>query len=95
MKTLGPINDLVWGPGMLLLLLGTGLYMTLRLRFFTFRNIPTGFAKLWQHRKRDPNLAGELSPFNALMTALAATIGTGNIAGVFIAHQVVPCGNWQ
>ncbi len=79
---LNPINSFVWGPVMLILLLGTGLFMTLGLRFLTFRRIPQGFKKLWKGRKTREGVEGELSPFNALMTALAATVGTGNIAGV-------------
>lgn len=85
---LGTINDVVnaidgfvWGPVMLVLLVGTGLYMTKKLNFITFRELPHGFAQMWHGRKSD-GTAGELSPFNALMTAMAATIGTGNIVGV-------------
>ena len=80
MSILGEINNIVWGPGMLVLLVGTGLYLTLGLRLFSFRKIPEGFASLWHGRQGCGD--GELSPFNALMTALAATIGTGNIVGV-------------
>lgn len=76
------VNDVVWGPGMLVLLLGTGLYLTIGMRFMTFRRIPQGFSNLWRHRKKNEEATGELSSFHALMTALAATIGTGNIAGV-------------
>lgn len=47
MSILGFINNIVWGPGMLVLLLGTGLYLTFGLRFLTFRKIPEGFSKLW------------------------------------------------
>ncbi len=79
---LTPINGFVWGPVMLVLLLGTGLFLTVGLRFLTFRRIPDGFKKMWKTRKSADDAEGELSPFNALMTALAATIGTGNIAGV-------------
>ncbi len=82
MDALGYVNGIVWGPIMLVLLLGTGLFLTLGLRFLTFRRIPDGFRKLWQRREKSESKTGELSPFNALMTALAATIGTGNIAGV-------------
>ncbi len=81
-NVLNSINGFVWGPVMLVLLLGTGLFLTLGLRFLTFRRIPDGFKKLWQRRRAVDGVDGELSPFNALMTALAATIGTGNIAGV-------------
>lgn len=80
MSVLGEINNIVWGPGMLILLVGTGLYLTIGLRLFSFRKIPHGFANLWKGRKSSGH--GEISPFNALMTALAATIGTGNIVGV-------------
>lgn len=76
------LNDIVWGPGMLVLLLGTGLFLTIGMRFFTFRHIPDGFARMWEHRRKNDQATGELSSFHALMTALAATIGTGNIAGV-------------
>ena len=76
------LNDIVWGPGMLMLLLGTGLFLTICMRFFTFRHIPDGFSKMWEHRRKNDQATGEVSSFHALMTALAATIGTGNIAGV-------------
>ena len=79
---LKPINDFVWGPAMLVLLMGTGLYLTVGLRFMSIRDIPKGFRLLWQGRSKLDSVDGELSPFNALMTALAATVGTGNIAGV-------------
>jgi len=73
-------NSIVWGAPMLVLILGTGLYLTVGLRFMTVLNIGYGFKKLWQGRKSDEQ--GDISPFNALMTSLSATIGTGNIAGV-------------
>ncbi len=79
---LNAVNGVVWGPLMLVLLLGTGVFLTFGLRFLTFMRIPDGFKKLWTHRKQDDSADGELSPFNALMTALSATVGTGNIAGV-------------
>ena len=74
------INDWAWGPMMLALLLGTGLYLSLGLRFMTVRRIPRG---LWLmvHGGKGKG-AGDISPFSALMTSLSATIGTGNIAGV-------------
>lgn len=74
------INSWVWGPVMLILILGTGVYLSLGLRFVTIRKIPAAFALLFQGRKAGGE--GEISPFGALMTALSATIGTGNIAGV-------------
>lgn len=74
------ISDHIWGPVMLALLLGVGIYLTLGLRFFTFRRVITAVAILWQGRYSDKE--GDITPFQALMTALSATIGTGNIAGV-------------
>ncbi|MBU1641754.1 sodium:alanine symporter family protein [bacterium] len=78
---IGAANSFVWGPVMLILILGTGLYLTLGLRFLPVRLIPEGFKLIWKGRKEDRE-EGEISPFNALMTSLSATIGTGNIAGV-------------
>lgn len=74
------VNGVVWGPAMLALLAGTGLYLTLGLKLLPQRKLFYGFAMLWKGRKSGE--AGDISPFNALMTALSATVGTGNIAGV-------------
>ena len=74
------LSGVVWGVPMLVLLLGVGLYLTIGLRLRTLRDLPFAFVMLW--RGRIPEGKGEITPFNALMTALAATIGTGNIAGV-------------
>lgn len=74
------INSWAWGPIMLVLLLGTGIYLSLGLRFITIRKIPGAFRLLLSGRKGEG--AGDISPFSALMTSLSATIGTGNIAGV-------------
>jgi AGCS family alanine or glycine:cation symporter len=76
------INGLVWGPPMLALILGTGLFLMLRLKLMPLSKIGAGFALMWQGRKKDDDASGEISPFQALMTCLAATVGTGNIAGV-------------
>lgn len=69
-----------WGPAMLTLLLGTGVYLTLRLRFLPLRHLGYAFQCLW--RGRHSNQEGDIPPLSALMTAMAATVGTGNIAGV-------------
>jgi AGCS family alanine or glycine:cation symporter len=74
------LNGWAWGPFMLALLLGTGLFLTLGLRFMPVRKIPAGLRLLVRGRKGSG--AGDISPFGALMTSLSATIGTGNIAGV-------------
>ena len=75
------VSNVVWGPIMLVMLVGTGLYLTIGLRFFSFRNWIRAYQCLWQGRKHQSE-HGEVSPWNALMTALAADIGTGNIVGV-------------
>ena len=74
------LNGIVWGVPMLVLILGCGLFLTVGLRLLTILKIPFGFKMLWAGRV--PGGEGEISPFNALMTSLSATIGTGNIAGV-------------
>ena len=74
------LNSLVWGPAMLVLILGTGLFLMLGLRLLPLSKLGYAFRMLWQGRHGAGE--GQITPFNALMTALAATIGTGNIAGV-------------
>ncbi len=74
------LNSLVWGPFMLVLILGTGIFLNAGLRLMPLVRLGYGFRMLWQGRKGVGE--GEISPFNALMTSLSATIGTGNIAGV-------------
>ena len=74
------INSIVWGPLMLILILGTGLYLMYGLSLMPLRRIGYSFKLLWQGRKASGE--GDIAPFNALMTSLSATIGTGNIAGV-------------
>jgi AGCS family alanine or glycine:cation symporter len=76
------LNGVVWGPPMLVMILGTGLFLMLRLKFMPLSKIGAGFKLMWQGRKKDDAESGEISPFQALMTCLAATVGTGNIAGV-------------
>jgi len=74
------VNGIVWGPLMLVLILGTGVYLMYGLAFMPLKRIAYGFRLLW--RGREAKGEGDIAPFNALMTSLAATIGTGNIAGV-------------
>ena len=71
-------NDILWGWPMLIALAATGVFLTVGLRFMPWRKLPEGL-KL---SVRPSKGAGDISPFQALMTALAATVGTGNIAGV-------------
>ena len=74
------VNGMVWGPSMLVLILGTGFFLMLGLRLMPLRRLGFGFRMLWEGRTGQGK--GDITPFNALMTALSATIGTGNIAGV-------------
>lgn len=77
------IDNFVWGPLMLLLLVGTGVVLTIRTKFLTWRNL--GYAlksTLSKEARTKSRGVGDVSPFSALTTALAATIGTGNIVGV-------------
>lgn len=76
------LSDFVWGPPMLMLLVGTGIYLTLRLLFLQIRLLPLAFKQVFGKHERAKSAKGDISQFGALMTALAATIGTGNIAGV-------------
>lgn len=75
------VNDLLWGPGMLALLLGTGLLLTVRLHFLPWRRLGYALRTALGREARRGGAHG-VSPFSALMTALAATVGTGNIVGV-------------
>lgn len=87
MKTLEEIlkvvDDFVWGPVMLVLLVGTGIFLTFRLKFLTWKNLPYAIKSTLSKEARSKSRGtGDVSPFAALTTALAATIGTGNIVGV-------------
>ena len=76
------VNGIVWGVPMLVLILGTGFFLMLGLKFMPLLKIASGFRMIWEGRRAGPADTGEISPFAALMTCLAATVGTGNIAGV-------------
>lgn len=77
------IDNFVWGPVMLVLLVGTGVVLTIRLRFLPWRNLGYALRKtLSKESRKTQKGTGDISPFSALTTALAATIGTGNIVGV-------------
>ncbi len=78
--TLNSASRIIWGPLTLVLLLGVGVYLTIGLRAMPWRRLGQAFRELWAGRH--PEGDGDITPFQALMTALAATIGTGNIAGV-------------
>ena len=73
------LSSWVWGPPMLVLLVGTGLYLTVLLKGLQFRVLPLAFRLIFH---KDHHHEGDISHFAALMTALAATVGIGNIVGV-------------
>ena len=82
-KIISSIDEFVWGPVMLVLLVGTGVFLTVRLGFAPWKNL--GYAiklTLSKESRQKGEGEGDISPFSALTTALAATIGTGNIVGV-------------
>ncbi|MCR5655374.1 MAG: sodium:alanine symporter family protein, partial [Lachnospiraceae bacterium] len=82
-KVISDIDSFVWGPVMLILLVGTGIYLTIRTRFLSWRNLPYAIkSTLSKEARQKGEGEGDVSPFSALTTALAATIGTGNIVGV-------------
>lgn len=76
------ISSFVWGPPTLILIVGTGLYLTFRLGFLQFRTLPYALRLAFSPRKQDKKSKGDITHFQALSTALAATVGTGNIVGV-------------
>ncbi len=77
------LNNLVWGIPMLILLIGTGIFMSARLGFLQFRKfgyiMKSTVGRLF---RKQEDKEGSLTPIQALTTALAGTVGTGNIAGV-------------
>ena len=80
------IQEIVWGPPTMILLLITGLYYTLRLGFLQFVHLPKAIRYIFE--KEEGQGVGDVSAFASLCTALAATIGTGSIVGVATALRV-------
>lgn len=78
-QLLNDVNDFVWGPVMLAFLVGTGIFLTVRLKFLPWINLWYAIKMIMFHKADNK---GDLSPFQSLMTALSATVGTGNIVGV-------------
>lgn len=80
-QLVGTINGIVWGVPMLVLILGVGIFLSVGLKFMPMFNILNAFKLLLSRRDKSSD-NGEIPPFQALMTAMSATVGTGNIAGV-------------
>ncbi len=78
-QVLNKIDDIVWGPILLVLLVGTGIMLTIRLKGLQFTKLPTAVKLIFHGENKG---SGDISSFSALCTALSATIGTGNIVGV-------------
>lgn len=82
-EILSKVNNFVWGPYMLVLLVGTGVFLTVRLKFLPWINLGYALKSVFKKPdKTEQKQEGDITPFQSLMTALAATIGTGNIVGV-------------
>ena len=82
------INAFAWGPPMLILLVGTGFWLTINLRGLQFTKLGHALYLALIKRKEDDDAPGDITHFQALMTAMAATVGTGNIAGVATAIAI-------
>ncbi|NFO04239.1 sodium:alanine symporter family protein [Clostridium botulinum] len=78
------IDSIIWGPPLLILLVGTGLYLTFRLKVLQVFKLPMALKFVFgkDEEAKDEDAQGDVSSFAALCTALSATIGTGNIVGV-------------
>lgn len=77
------VNGIVWGPITLVLIVGTGIFLTLRLGFLQVRDLPYALKLTFSKSKnKDKNEKGDISHFQSLMIAMAATLGIGNMTGV-------------
>jgi alanine or glycine:cation symporter, AGCS family len=83
---LGAVSGFVWGPPLIILLVGTGVFLTIRLRGLQISQLARALRIAFS--RADTQATGDISHFKALMTALAATVGIGNIAGVATAIAV-------
>ena len=80
---LSAVDSIIWGPPLLILLVGTGIYLTFRLKLLQVFRLPLAFKYIFSKEdNNDENVKGDVSSYGALCTALSATIGTGNIVGV-------------
>lgn len=76
------IGNIVWGPVTLVLIVGTGIYLTIRLGFLQIRDLPYALKLTFSKSDKNNKDKGDISHFQSLMTAMAATLGIGNITGV-------------
>ena len=81
-RLVGQVGAFAWGPPMLIFLVGTGFWLTIALRGIQFRKLWHSLYLALVKRKEETDEPGDITHFQALMTALSATVGTGNIAGV-------------
>ena len=79
------INTIIWNYGLIYLLIGTGVWFTIRSRFLQFRLLPLATRLLLHSRATDSDQQKGISTFQALCTSLASHVGTSNLAGVAIA----------
>ena len=84
------VDNLIWGPPLLILLVGTGIYLTIRLKLLQIFKLPLALKYVFgkDEEANDKDAKGDVSSFGALCTALSATIGTGNIVGVATAIKL-------
>ena len=76
-KLLNDVNNFVWGPIMLALLVGTGVFLTIRLKFLPWRNLFYAVGMIFQKKEKHE---GDISPFQSLMTALSASVGIASMS---------------
>lgn len=88
LETLTKIDEFIWGPPLLILLVGTGVFLTWRLGLIQVFRLPLALRYVLNSRKAEIGVQGDVSSFAALSTALSATIGTGNIVGVATAIKM-------
>ncbi len=88
LSLISEISGMVWGIPTIVLLVGTGLWLTIKLNLFQFRKLGYSLYLALVKRKEHSDQPGDITHFQALMTALSATVGTGNIAGVATAIAV-------
>ena len=84
-NVLNEIDSILWGPPLIVLLLGTGIYLTIRLNLLQVFRLPLALSLIFRAKNRGK---GDVSSFKALCVALAATVGTGNIVGVATAVKL-------